>query len=231
MLILKMSDIITADGLSMIKTMQDVEKSFSKYYSKQIELPMKIHLENYNNPENGYVNIMPGLIKNENGDISGIKLISRNNNNIKNYGIPNATGVLILFDHYTKMPVLLMDCQIISAMRTGAVSGYAAKYLLNKEEIKNVTLIGAGVNMQTQVLGLFDILSNAQKINIYSPNSSERFIQSSAKLKLNLQKSYSIEDSVKDSDLIVTCTTNITEQLIKFEWLKEKVGYTSDKKC
>ena len=48
-------------------------------------------------------------------------------------GLPYITGLLILNDDETGLPLAVMDCTWITAMRTGAATALAAKYLARPE--------------------------------------------------------------------------------------------------
>jgi ornithine cyclodeaminase/alanine dehydrogenase-like protein (mu-crystallin family) len=218
MLILTMKDVLNCGALDMGLAIEDVRLSFHKYYAHDVTQPSKTHLENHNQ-NNGYINIMPSIVSDLDQDIPGIKIIGRNNNNQK-IGLPSASGIVILFDAQTKQPKAIMDGQIISAMRTGAVSGFAARYLINKRQISKVALIGAGVNMKTQILGLEQLLHQAKLIQIYSLNCAAQLLNKMSALELNLQVVDSIQTAVTNADLIITCTTNEGGALIDYNWLK-----------
>ena len=45
------------------------------------------------------------------------------------FGLPEGSAVIALNDPETKVPIAIMDGTLISAIRTGAVTGVCAKYM------------------------------------------------------------------------------------------------------
>ena len=44
------------------------------------------------------------------------------------FGLPEGSAVIVLNDPETEVPIAIMDGTLISAIRTGAVTGVCAKY-------------------------------------------------------------------------------------------------------
>lgn len=92
-------------------------------------------------------------------------------------GLPRGIGVILLSDPETGLPVCFMDGTIVSAMRTGAVSGLAARALA-KPGAHVVALYGAGVQARTQLSALERALPELREIRVYDPSEarSARFV-------------------------------------------------------
>jgi ornithine cyclodeaminase/alanine dehydrogenase-like protein (mu-crystallin family) len=67
---------------------------------------------------------------------------------------------IFLIDPKNGVPLSIMNGTKITAMRTGAVSGLAAKYLARKDS-KTVGLIGAGAQARTQLMALLTLLGSS----------------------------------------------------------------------
>ena len=93
------------------------------------------------------------------GDYSvfGVKWTSGFPKNPMRFGLPRVIGLLILNDAENGLPLAVMDCTWISAMRTGAATGVGAKYLARPDS-KSVAIIGAGVQARTQLEALKAVL-------------------------------------------------------------------------
>jgi ornithine cyclodeaminase/alanine dehydrogenase-like protein (mu-crystallin family) len=69
---------------------------------------------------------MPGHV--EEPEVTGLKWVSGYRGNPK-AGLPYISGLLILNDCLTGIPLAVMDCSWIAAMRTGASAGISVRYL------------------------------------------------------------------------------------------------------
>jgi ornithine cyclodeaminase len=87
-------------------------------------------------------------------------------------GLPRGVGMILLSDPDTGLPLCFMDGTVVSAMRTGAVSGLAARELA-KPGARVVTLYGAGVQARTQLLGLERTLPGLAEIRVHDPNGGQ----------------------------------------------------------
>ena len=105
---------------------------------------------------------MPGYIGGE-YDMAGIKWIGSNPQNYK-LGLPRATVLVVLNDPVTKIPVAVSDGTTVSAKRTGAIGGVAAKYL-SVSNASNITIFGAGAQGRTQLEAI--LLARPTIKNVY----------------------------------------------------------------
>ncbi len=83
---------------------------------------------------------------------AGMKWVSGYPDNFKK-GLPYISGLLILNDPETGIPIAVMDCTWITAMRTGAVTAVAAKYLA-RPDASVIGIIGCGVQGRSNLEAL-----------------------------------------------------------------------------
>lgn len=199
---------------------EDVERGFELHESQQVVQPHKLTLTSQDSVKNGF-NILPAIVTLDDREIFGCKLLGANPANLER-GLPRAVGLLALFDGDTKVPLAVMDTQVISAMRTGAVSGLAARYLA-PHDTESIGLIGAGVNMRTQLLGVNHELPSLADVAVYALNGSKyQFADEMAgRTGLNITPKAHPEAAIAGNNFNILCTTKPTEPLIKEEWLPE----------
>lgn len=107
---------------------------------------------------------------------AGIKFIPSRPWNPSKYGLPRASAIIIIVDPDTLIPQCVMDGAIVSAMRTGAASGVAAKYLARKNS-EVMGLVGASVQGRTQLTAMKCVLPSLKVCKVYDINveASKRF--------------------------------------------------------
>ncbi len=100
-----------------------------------------------------------------------------------------------------------MEGSFITAMRTGAASGVATKYLA-REDSKTVGVFGAGVQARTQLMAVC-AMRNIERAFVYD-KFEERANGFATEMSGNLNipiETRKPEDVVKESDIIITATT------------------------
>jgi ornithine cyclodeaminase len=154
-------------------------------------------------------------------DVFGIKWIAGFPKNPLRFGLPRATGFFILNDAWKGIPLAIMDCTLLSAMRTGAVTGVGAKYLARRDSTA-VAIIGAGVQARTQLEALQVALPGLQQVRAYDirPETAEAFAaEMGERLGLDVRAVDTPEAAVRDADIIVTVTV-ANEPIVKEAWMK-----------
>lgn len=223
-LFLSMEDVVRCGGSNILLAAEDVYQGFQLLDQKRLLSPMKTTLKPSHRQQGlseGLVNILPAYIDlgEEKGEVYGLKALGAMPSNVEK-NIPRATGLITLFDGPTKSPLCVMDAQVISATRTGAVSHLAAKKLVDPT-VDEVGLVGAGVNMRTQLLGLKKALPKLKQVDVYSRGESKfKFAKEMEKLvELTINPVDSAEKAVSNKRLIVTCLPNILSPVVKEEWV------------
>ena len=110
-------DEVTNVGLTMSEIIEALEVAFMEKGKGRTEMPPKpgIHPGGGDN----FIHAMPAYIPALKA--AGVKWVSGFPENY-NLGLPYITGLLILNDPETGLPVAVMDCVWITAMRTGAAT-------------------------------------------------------------------------------------------------------------
>ncbi|MBI3943488.1 MAG: ornithine cyclodeaminase family protein, partial [Chloroflexi bacterium] len=140
-------------GLPMSEIIQDLQIMFKEKGEGRVEMPPKpgIHTR-----EDAFIHAMPAYIPSL--EAAGLKWVSGYPGNQKK-GLPYITGLLILNDPETGIPLAIMDATWITAKRTGAATAVAAKYLARPDSSK-VGIIACGVQGRSNL----EALSNVFKI-------------------------------------------------------------------
>lgn len=132
--------------------------------------------------------------------------------------------MIVLNDPETKVPIAIMDGTLISAIRTGAVTGVCAKYMAPSRS-KTVGLFGAGPQCKTQLMALKASLPQLEKAYVYdlSRERAEKFAaEMSQKLNMDVQAASDRLATIESGDILVTATT-ATEPIIRGAEIKKGV--------
>jgi len=215
MLILSDQDI--AKLLTMEEAIFAVEQAFKEYAKETVDMPDRstIMIEKHN----GSISFMPSYL--QNAQVQATKIISIYPDNPRK-NLPTTIAWIIVIDPETGMIKAFMDGTYVTAMRTGAITGVAAKYLARKDA-KTVTVFGAGVQARTQVWAIKTV-RDIEQVRVYDPiqATAEKFVaEMSKKLGIEVIQIDSPQKAVYGSDIIITATTS-SQPVLKCEWMDKK---------
>lgn len=90
-------------------------------------------------------------------------------------GLPVTTGLMLVNDSETGLPLALMDAEYLTALRTGAATGLATRLLTNPN-IKTAALFGTGGQAGCQLQAMLEVLP-LETIHVFSrdPMNAEAF--------------------------------------------------------
>lgn len=221
-LYLSQKEVIECGGLDMAMVLDKVEEVLSLRDKGETSMPDKISLQWKDCDINTRINAMPGFVGG-NCNTGGIKWIGSKPENPSKHGLPRASALTILNDPETALPICVMDGTLISAMRTGAVTGVGARYLARKDS-STVALIGAGTQNHTQLKAVLTALPDIKEVRICDLSSEkiEEFIQYEKRENPGLVFKGTTEarEAVEGADIIVSATTTV-KPIVKSEWVKE----------
>jgi ornithine cyclodeaminase len=157
--------------------------------------------------KHGRIMAMPAYVGGE-FDVAGLKWIPSVPDNPRRNGLPRANALVLLSDPATGLPLAVMDGTVVSAMRTGAVTGVAVGRLA-VDGADTVCLLGAGVLAHTQLDALRIVLPSLRTVLVYDPNTDrlERFCERRrADTGLDVRPASSAEDAVRAAQVVVPAT-------------------------
>ena len=152
----------------------------------------------------------------------GCKWYGSNGEN-RNRGLPRSVHTMTLNDADTGIPYTIMSGNLVSATRTGAVPGVAAKYLA-KKDAKTVGVLGGGVVNKACLLAISKAVKGLETAYVYDlyKNSAEAFAKELAeRTGLKVIAVDTIEEMTKNADIITIATSGETFPRIETGWLRK----------
>lgn len=155
------------------------------------------------------------------GEIQGLgfELLSSCPENPQKHNLPVTIGQLMLSDPETGAPLAIMDATFLAAMRAGAASAVATKYLARRE-VKDVTVFGSGRQARMQLMGVCAV----RQVNgavVVDPDAQARYSfadQMSKALDIPVEPVEDVRAAVEMADVIITATFT-RRPLFRGEWL------------
>jgi len=210
---------VRAVGVTMANIIEALEDAFSEKGKGRVEMPPKpgIHPGGGDN----FIHAMPAYIPALKS--AGVKWVSGFPGN-QERGLPYITGLLIYNDVETGVPLAVMDCIWITAMRTGAATAVAARYLARPES-SVVGVLGCGVQGRTNVEAL-KVLFPLQRVMAYDVNAQvARGYAEWVRARLDLEAVVvdTPRKAVSGCDMVVTAgpILKVPHATIQPGWLEE----------
>jgi len=200
MIYLSQADVVNT-GITMSEIVDVVEKGFVEMGNGRVEMPPKPGIHPGEGDDN-FIHAMPAYIPAMKA--AGIKWVSGYPGN-QAKGLPYINGLLILNDPETGMPITVMDCAWITAMRTGAASAISAKYLARPESA-TIGILGCGVQGHTN-LEAMKILFPLEKVKAFDTSiyNAQKLSDFGTTLDLEVEIVDQPRKAVIGCDIIVTC--------------------------
>jgi ornithine cyclodeaminase/alanine dehydrogenase len=210
-------------GLDMATIIRLLERAFLEKGAGHVEMPPKpgIHTQ-----PDAFIHAMPAYIPALRS--AGIKWVSGYPSN-QARGLPYITGLLILNDVDTGIPLAVMDCSWITAYRTAAATALAARYLARPDS-QTAGILACGVQGRTnlEALKVLFPIRRAYAFDIV-PEVRERFVgEMSEKLGIEVIGVSEPRQAVVESDMVVTSGPILKHPtpIIQKDWLQPG-GYGS----
>src|SRR4030042_1295181 len=210
---------VASVNLPMAEIIKALETAFREKGQGKTEMPPKpgIHPGGGDN----FIHAMPAYIPALKS--AGLKWVSGFIENAKR-GLPYITGLLILNDVETGLPLAVMDCVWITGMRTGAATPLSARYLARPES-SVVGLLGCGVQGRTNLearRGLFPV----KKVKAYDidPAIARRYAtEMESRFGVEVVTVPKPHDAVSGCDILVTAGPILRKphQTIQPGWMEE----------
>lgn len=209
-------------GLSMEDMIRCLETMFRLKGEGKAEMPPKpgIHPR-----EDAFIHAMPAYIPDMNA--AGMKWVAGYPaNHARN--LPYITGLMIMNDPETGMPLAVMDCTWITAQRTGAATAVAAKHLA-RPDASVIGMLGCGVQGESNLEALMTVQKNITTVLCYDivPQKTDQYIghMQTKYPGTAFHRAETPRDAVAESDIVVTSGPIVKhptyENAIEAGWLKK----------
>ena len=179
-------------------------------------------------PGKADMDIKSGLLKS--AGVFGHKTVTWFGAN-KELGIPELTGVIVIYDAGTGIPLGVLDASYITGIRTGAAGAIGAKYLA-REDSKNLLLLGTGMQAVYQIAAMLTLWKGVETVRVANVVHPEKAVSFAAGIREKMKREFGIpcdhvrfeavghlEKAVSDSDIIITVTPS-RKPMIRKEWVR-----------
>ena len=195
-------------GLTMREVLDAVDQGFAAKGRGKTEMPPKPGI--HTRPD-CFIHAMPAYVQEP--EVAGLKWVSGYPPNPAK-GLPYITGLLVLNDPETGVPLAVMDCAWITAMRTGASAGISAKYLARADSA-TAAMVGCGVQARPSLAALVETLPALADVRCYDvlPAAAAAFTaeMSAAFPALRFTVCDSASEAAAPADVVVTAIPIVTD--------------------
>ena len=208
----------TIMGLLDMGTMIEIlERAFGELATGSAVMPQRTAVADAD--VNGWYAFMPAQLKSMGA--LGVKSVTVYKDNPSSHDLPATLATIAMMDSETGQTVAVMDGGYITAMRTGAVTGLATKYLARANS-KVAGVMGAGVQARTQLQGMAAgaNLERALVFSLDSPEAQRAFADDAAQtLGIPVEIAGNGRELVERVDVLSLATT-ATTPIIDGDWVK-----------
>jgi alanine dehydrogenase len=192
-----MTRLLTRDDVAAVLTPADcleaVEDAFRGYGEARAAAPKSVGFH----APGGTFHIKAAI-----ADVFATKINANFPENPTRHQLPTIQGVIVVMDCERGTTLAILDSALITALRTAAATAVAAKYLA-RTNAKTLAVIGCGTQGRATVEAL-RVVRPIEDVVAYDIDAAcaDRFARDVA----NVRTVASIDDAVRDADIVVTCT-------------------------
>jgi alanine dehydrogenase len=202
--------------LTMNDAIRAVEEAFRQLALGQVIMPQRtaIRIAGHNGLHLGMQAYIGGEL-----DALALKVVTVYTENPGRHGLPTTIGVLLLNDARTGAPLAVMDAGYLTAVRTGAVSGVATKYLA-RPDASRVGIFGAGVQAKAQLRAMCAVrpIRAAQVYDVDVTRARSYAEEMSGELKISVTPVESPRAAVEGMDVVVLASS-ASQPVLDGDWL------------
>jgi len=200
-LLLNRNDVISV--LQMKDCIDVMDKAFAEMANGTAVLPLRINIA----PPRGISLYMPAYLQEMNA--LACKVVTVYKDNPSEFNLPTVIGTVLLQNSDTGQVICIMDGGYLTAVRTGAASGLATRYLAREDENQVAAIFGAGIQAEMQLWAVCE----ARKIFsalVYDilPDAANMFAETmGSKLDISVEVAENPE-ALLEADIICAATTS-----------------------
>jgi alanine dehydrogenase len=184
--------------LTIAEALSAVEEAFRAYGEGNVQMPPKLYLHF----PHGDLRCMPASIAE-----LGVASVKNVNVHPANSDLPTVMAGVTLFDPETGFPLAIMDATHLTAMRTGAAGGIAARHLARPDS-KVAAFAGAGRQAETQLAALVETMRELETVLAYDLDEGRAaaFARHAAAAYGLQARACGLEEAVRSADILTTVT-------------------------
>jgi ornithine cyclodeaminase/alanine dehydrogenase-like protein (mu-crystallin family) len=135
----------------------------------------------------------------------GVKLVTVNPEN-PGRGLPFIHATYVLFASGSLEPLAVIDGQVLTALRTAAVSGLATRHLA-RQDAERLVIFGAGVQAHSHLLAMRAV-RDVWRLTVVSRTAVKAEMLVDRARALDMEATVGTPEAVARTDLVCTCTTS-----------------------
>ncbi|MER9390128.1 ornithine cyclodeaminase family protein [Mesorhizobium sp. M0435] len=205
---------VAQTNLPFTSALDIVERTLRDHGDGAFENPPKIGIHP---GRDSHIHAMAGWLPRQRR--AGLKWVACYSSNPK-VGLPNITGLLVLNDPDTGLPVCVMDAAYLTAIRTAAASAITSKYL-SPPHVNRIAIIGAGLQglYHVEMLSLIHPTAEFHIVDI-NENAVTRLTEQTYS-KATIIHVKEAEAAIRVADVVVTATSRLEDVAFQFGWVKK----------
>jgi ornithine cyclodeaminase/alanine dehydrogenase len=203
-------------GIGLREVISLVEKGLYEHGKGRVENPPKPGIHSRSD---SFIHAMPAYFAGL--GIGGLKWVSGYPSN-RELGLPQILGVMIVNDMETGIPLAVMDCRWITAVRTAAVTAVTVKFCARSDS-EVLGVVGCGVQGRMNLLAIKEVVPNLRHVKVFDINrdAMERYRDDlSEKAGVDIEMCGSVREVAQGSDILLTATQRLQEPLIQEDWFE-----------
>ncbi|MEN6547230.1 MAG: ornithine cyclodeaminase family protein [Armatimonadia bacterium] len=205
--------------ISMSSVIDAVEEGFRRKGLGQTQMPPKTPI--YPRGRITFLHAMPAYVAGV--EAAAVKWVGGADDN-RERGLPTITGLLILNDPVSMLPLAVMDCTWLTMMRTGAANAVAMKYL-GPRAPQEMALIGCGVQGRSVLTAAKVVYPGLKRVRVYDvfPEAADKYIREMAESQqVEIIGAPDPKAAIIGADIVVTASTMPADAppYIEESWIK-----------
>jgi len=193
-------DILNAASID--EMLDAIEASMYLYEKKEFHMPKRLHIDHAEN----VLLLMPCFTN----DCFGTKLVALFPGNSRK-NLPILSGIMVLNNAQTGVPIALLDGPALTALRTAAVGAVSIRHLA-ADDAQTLGIVGAGVQGFYQAWAACSA-RNITDVFVYDlrPDKSSALGERLSKAipNVRIHQAARVEDLLEKSRIVITATTSL----------------------
>ncbi len=212
-------------GISMDAVMDTLEEVHMARRQDRVQMPPKPNLTPMGRGV-GFIDAYTACVSGT--DYVGVKWLSGYFGNPAR-GLPFITGLVIVNDPETGVPLSVMSCAYLTALRTAGINGVAMRKTV-KPDTKVVGVVGCGLQARTHLMAAMAVCPGIEEVYCWSPRetSAVRYVEEMGALfpNVKIQTVATCKEAVTCAELLIIGAPLVfddSNRIIEAGWLKKGV--------